>query len=240
MAGGRFAKQASYKGGGSIYWNSNNAYDTQIGGALSVAPAGSNIGSQAWQNFPGDRVILSPMDAVAFQNNNVGNMYTGTYRYVNVANSVSAPTRGYPGFWVPASGNNNQAVQDALYQVTSDGNNAAPFVGLFAGVFLNNPGKLGYWWIQESGKASCQFGTLTGTGTAGSGVYVGAPSNNNLIAFDQLIGANSAAIFTANSTTGYTTVDNMLVRYVGVAETAPSNNNVSPVDLIFRNGGFRW
>lgn len=240
MAGGRFAKQADYRGG--QLWNSNNANDTVIGGALSVSPANSNLGSQAWQTQPGDRIIFSPMDAVAFQNASVGNLYTGTYRYVNSANSVGSPARGLAAFWVPIAFNNNQAEQDALYQTTPDELNSYS-VSLFAGVYLNAMGKSSYWWIQESGKANALFrGTLSGTGAIGQSVFLAAAGNNNADAarFDVLDGANSAAIFTANSNTAYTTVANMIRNFVGVAEQVPSNNNVSVVDLIFRNGGFRW
>mgnify|MGYP001597955043 CR=1 FL=1 len=248
MAGGRFAKQASYKGGGSIYWNSNNAQDTVIGGGLTVSPVGSNIGSQGWQNFPGDRVILSPMDVVAFQNNNVGNLYTGTFRYVNLANSVTNPALGCPAFWVPVAFNNNQAAQDGLYQVTSDQLNNYG-VSLFAGVFINNVPKASanvnsYWWIQECGKVRAQFDALAGlTSVApaiGAPVYLNAAGNNNNQAFTQFDGGNSNATFAANSVTAYTVIGQLISRYVGVAEQLPSNNNISVIDLVFKNGGFRW
>ena len=247
MAGGRFAKVASYKG---QQFNANNANDTVIGGALSVAPSGSNIGSQWWQNNPGDRIILSPMDAVTFQNNNVGNLYTGTYRYVQPANSVAAPARGHGAFWVSKiydANNFNQAAQDALYQVTAD-EVANMGVALFAGVFLNSPGKGNnnvYWWIQESGKVAAQFATtITGTPTIGKGVYLLAGGNNNnaidVGSFDQTFAANQGTTFAANGTAGSNYVDNALTRFVGVAEQLPSNNNISVIDLVFKNGGFRW
>lgn len=240
MPGGRFAKQAEWIG---QKLNSNNANDTQIGGTLTVAPVGFNA-SQQFQTLPGDRVIFSPIDALAMSNNAVGNLYTGTYRYVFTNNSVSAPTKGHGAFWVPALGNNNITAQDALYQVTSD--EAANFgVSLFAGAFVNAPGKLSYWWIQESGKATLAFrNAITGTPTIGAGVYLaGGGNNNNAVdvgAFDQLVGANSAVIFTANSTTGYTAVDNMLLRYVGPAETLPANNNTAIVDVTLSRSSFRW
>lgn len=251
MAGGRFAKQASFKG--YALWNSNNANDSVIGGALSVAPAGSNLGSQAWQNMPGDRVIFSPTDALAFQNNNVGNLYTGTFRYVNVANAVSSPALGHGAYWVPRlydANNFNQAAQDALYQVTSD-EVANIGVSTFAGVFINSVPKgnnnvNSYWWIQESGKVRAQFRTvISGTPAIGQGVYSAAAGNNNnavdVGSFDQIFGLNAGTTFSAaNVATGYNAVDNALVRYVGVAEQLPSNNNITVVNLAFRNGGFRW
>lgn len=252
MASGRFAKQANFKGYGQ--WNTANINDTVIGGALSISPAGSNLGSQGWQNMPGDRVIFSPTDIVAFQNNNVGNLYTGTYRYVNIANSVSSPSRGHSAFWVPVAFNNNangnQAIQDGLYQVTSD--EAANYgTSLFAGVFINTVPKgnntvNSYWWIQESGKVAVQFRTvISGTPAIGAGVYsTGGGNNNNAIdvgSFDQIFGLNAGTTFSAaNATTGYNAIDNAFVRFVGVAEQLPSNNNISVVDLAFRNGGFRW
>lgn len=245
MAGGRFAKQGNFRG---QLWNSNNANDGVIGGALSLAPTGSNLGSQGWQNIPGDRVILSPSDAVVFQDNNVGNLYTGTYRYVNVANSVTSPALGRPAFWVPVAFNNNQAAQDALYQVTSDSLNNYG-VSLFAGVFLNNVPKSNnnaqsYWWIQESGKVRAQFDALAGLTSVspaiGAPVYLNAAGNNNNQAFTQFDGGNSNTTFQANSTTAYTVIGQLINRYVGVAEQLPSNNNISVIDLAFSKGGFRW
>lgn len=242
MASGRFAKQGSFRG---QYPNNNGANDTVIGGALSVSPAGSNLGSQGWQNIPGDRIIFSPADAVAVQNNNVGNLYTGTLRYGATANSVSSPARGHGAFWVPVAFNNNQAVQDGLYQVTSD-ELANYGVSLFAGIFLNNPGKNSYWWFQESGKVAAQFRTVIGGAQSativpaiGAGVYLTAGGNNNnavdIGSFDQINGLNAGTTFsTANAngaTSPYTAIDNAMVRFVGVAEQIPSNNNISVVDI---------
>lgn len=251
MAGGRFSKQASFRG--YQLWNSNNANDSVIGGGLSVAPAGSNLGSQGWQNNPGDRVVFSPTDALAFQNNSVGNMFTGTYRYVNVANAVSSPALGHGAFWVPRlydANNFNQGAQDALYQVTSD-EVANIGVSTFAGVFINtvpkgNNNVSSYWWIQESGKTRVQFATaITGTAAIGRGVYLlGGGNNNNAIdigSFDQIFGANAGTAFSAaNTAGGYNAVDKACVNFVGVAEQLPSNNNISVIDMVFRNGGFRW
>jgi hypothetical protein len=245
MSAGPFSKQAIYRG---QPLNANNANDTVIGGALSVAPANSNLGSQFWQTIPGDRIILDPATALAYQQSgNNNNLYTGTYRYVQCANATSTPAKGHAAFWIPIAFNNNQEAQDALYQVTSD-ELANYGVTLFAGVYINTPGKGNnnvYWWIQESGKATCSFrNAITGTAAIGQGVYLAAAGNNNnsidIGAFDQFGGANSAAIFTANSTTAYNTIDNFMLRYVGVAEQLPANNNLAAVDLVFKNGAFRW
>ena len=242
MAGGRFAKQADWVG---QRLNANNANDTVIGGNLSVSPSGSNLGSQGFQTLPGDRIILSPVDALALSNNNVGNLYTGTYRYVYTNNSVSTPTRGHGAFWVPAAANNNITAQDALYQVTSD-EQANYGVTLFAGVFVNSPGKLSYWWLQESGKATCSFRTaISGTPAIGAGVYLtGGGNNNNAVdvgSFDQLVGANAGTIFSAaNASTAYNAIDQMLNRYVGPAESLPANNNTALVDLVLSRASFRW
>jgi hypothetical protein len=244
MASGRFSKQGVW-----FTTKLNNNYsDTVAGGALSTAPAGLTPASQFQQTLPGDRIILSPTDAYFWSNTNVGNLYTGTYRYVATsATSTSTPTRGHAAFWnTTALGANNTSstATDATYQVTSD--EAANIgVALFAGVFINNTTKGNYWWIQESGKATCSFRTaITGTAAIGSGVYLTGAGNNanatDVGSFDQLVGANSAAVFTANSTTAYTTVDNMLVRYVGPAETLPSNGNTSLVDLTLSRASFRW
>lgn len=239
MASGPFSKQAIYK---AAPLNANYS-DTVIGGALSTAPSGLQA-SQFWQTLPGDRILLSPADALAAQNNNTQLLYTGSFRYVASLNtSSSSPTRGHGAFWVDVTGANNQTT-DGLYQVQSD--ETANFgVTQFAGVFINNMTKGNYWWIQESGKCTLSFrNAITGTPAIGAGVYLaGAGNNNNAIdvgAFDQLVGANSAVIFTANSTTGYTTVDNMLIRYMGPALTLPANNNVALVDVGFQRASYRF
>lgn len=238
MPSGRFSKNAIWR---STILN-NNYSDTVIGGALTTSPGTGP--SQFQQTLPGDRIILSPADALAQSNNAVGNLYTGTYRYVaSLSTSSSSPTRGHGAFWVDVT-NANNATTDGLYQVQSD--EAANFgVVQFAGVFINNMTKGNYWWIQESGKATCSFrNVITGTPAIAAGVYLAAAGNNNnavdVGAFDQLAAANSAAIFTANSTTAYTTVDNMLIRYVGPALTLPANNNTALVDLTLSRASFRW
>lgn len=251
MAGGRFSKQGDYAYG---KFNSNNANDTVIGGLVTSAPTGLNA-SQYQQNVPGDRIILSPTDALALSNNSIGNLYTGTYRYVQFRNnSTSNPSRGRAVFWDPTAtgtGNNiSSTAADATYQVTSDGNAANYTNTLFAGVAINNitlaNGTPSFWWIQESGKSSCKFiATVSGTPAIGQPVYlpITPAANNNATdngAFDVLDGANSAAIFAANSVTGYTTVGAMISKYVGVAETLPSNNNVSIVDITMARASFRW
>jgi len=243
MASGPFSKQAVYFSQPKLNVGTG---DSIVGGALTTSPiTGAGAPSQFQQTLPGDRIILSPSDALINSNNTVGNLYTGTFRYVGTRNnSSSAPTLGHAGFW---DTNSATAVAtsavDALYQVTSD-EGANIGVSLFAGVFISSPTKGNWWWIQEAGKVSVQFATvITGTPTRGAAVFLYAGGNNNnaidVGSFDQLTGANSAAVFTANSTTGYTAVAQMLVRYAGVAEGLPSNNNVSVIDIPFSRS-FRW
>jgi len=248
MPGGRFSKQADYI---SLKLNANYTGDSVIGGNLTTAPSGLTA-SQGQATAPGDRIILSPADALIQQNNTTQKLYTGTYRYVaSRNNSSSAPTRGHAAFWdtsaAAAVGNNNAATEasDALYQVTSD--EPANFGGLMAGVFINNMTKGNYWWIQESGKATCVFRTtLSGTATQGQGVYLALAGNNNnaqdVGAFDQIFAQNQTTIFAANGTAGYNAIDNALVRYVGVAEQLPVANNTAGqlVDLVLNRASFRW
>lgn len=246
MASGRLFKQAAPFLTAKYL---NNINDATAGGAITTAPA--NIGAQQYlQNMPGDRILLNAVDALAISNNAVGNLYTGAYRYVATRNnSTSSPVRGCGAFWDPTAtgtGNNiSTTAADATYQVTSDGNAANYTNTLLAGVFINAITKGNFGWIQESGKASLKFiAALTGTPAIGAGVYAPlTPSANNNAtdngAFDLLVGANSAAIFTANSTTGYTTVDDMIGSYVGIAEVLPSNNNVSLVDMTWQRTSFR-
>jgi hypothetical protein len=253
MPSGRFSKQAPwFPPNSGTKLNGNNATgDTTIGGALTIAPAGL-IASQFQQTLPGDRIILSPADAYFWSNNNTGNLYTGTFRYVATYNNSSSNIAlGHGAFWW--GGNNatiyaNNYAQDALYQVTSD-EPANVSVSEFAGVFINNMTKGNYWWIQESGKCTCAFRTSLSGGNAnngniGQGVYLAAAGNNNnavdVGAFDQLFGGNTAAIFTANSVTAYNTIDNMLIRYVGPALTQPKNNATAIVDIGLSRASYRW
>ncbi len=247
MASGRFSKQAAPFLTAKYLSNVN---DATAAGAITTAPA--NIGAtQFLQNMPGDRIILNSVDALALSNNAVGNLYGGTFRYIGTRNnSTSSPVRGCGAFWDPTStgtGNNiSSTASDATYQVTSDGNAANYTNSLLAGVFINAITKGNFGWIQESGKASLKFiAALTGTPAIANPVYLPltAPASNNATdngAFDVFDGANSAAIFTANSVTGYTTVGGMIAKYVGVAESAPSNNNVSIVDMTMQRASFRW
>lgn len=247
MAAGRFSKQAAPYFTQGHYINNGNG-DTVLYGNIATAPAGSTANAFL-QNFPGDRIILAPADALAYSNNTVGNLYNGTFRYVGTRNnSTATPTIGRAAFWDPTAagtGNNiSSEAADVLYQVTPDGNAANYTNTLFAGVFINTLVKGNWWWIQECGKATCSFrATITGTPAIGSGVYLINPNpannNNDNGSFDQLSGANIGAgpIAAANF---YATIDGFLATYVGVAETLPANNNTGIVDIQFNRGGFRW
>lgn len=237
MASGRFSKQGPWFSGKL----NNNYADTVIGGAISTAPAGLSA-NQGFQTLPGDRIILNSVDALFWSNNNVGNLYDGTFRYVSMKNnSTTVPQRAHAAFWdLLALGANNigSTASDALYQVTSD--EAANIgVALFAGVYINNASISAnnntYWWIQESGKVACQFrATLGGTGNIGAGAYLaGLGSANNAVT-----GVFDVAA-TGNATTNVA-VDTQIVRYVGPNETLPSNNNISLVDLTLSRASFRW
>ncbi len=124
-----------------------------------------------------------------------------------------------------------------------------------AGVYINYIPAGDFWFIQESGKTTCQFrgnnggGTnfgsnISGTAAIGAGVYLAAISsanaNNTVGLFDQLAGATFAATGNNAATIPYTTIDNMFVRYVGPAETLPSNGNMSLVDICLSRASFRW
>lgn len=257
MPGGQFSKQAFPFLSQGKYLNSNNSGDTTIGGTLTGAPAGIGA-SQGDANLPGDRFILSPADAYALSNTSVGNLYTGTYRYVTTRNnSTSVPQRGRAAFWdlaaLPGNSANVGTPQtDMTYQVTSD--EAANIgVALFAGVFINNVAQGSSWFIQESGKCTCQFAgnngsaafgtSLTGTPAIACGVYLAAMSssnaNNTVGLFNVLTGGTFAATGNNAATIPYANIDNALIRYVGPAETLPSSGNFSLVDIGL-NRTYRW
>jgi hypothetical protein len=239
----------------TVYLNTANQNDTAPGGSITASPANYQ-GSQLQQTLPGDRIIFDAATALAASNNGVGNLYEGSYRYVQFRNNSTAnPTRGRGCFWDPTGGgltgnNIGSSNTDGLYMTTADGNAANYTNTLPAGVYINNVtlsnGTPAYWWIQESGKCNLKFiATLTGAGAIGGAVYfpITPSANNNATdngSFDVLDGANSAAIFTANSTTGYTTVGAMIRNYVGVQEVAATNNNISLVDMTWQRASFRF
>ncbi len=261
---GRFSKNAAPYTARNINGNNQNG-DSVIGGSITASPGNM---SQFQQNSPGDRFIFSTADAIAICNNAVANLYNGTYRYVaSRNNSTSVPQRGRAAFWdlsaIPGAGNISSYQGDELYQVTSDENTANILQSMFAGVYINNFAAGNYWFIQESGKASCWFrgnngsvlygaANITGTPAIGIGVYLAAVGNNanaNTGLFDQLSGATFNAAFSANvannavagnAAVPYLNIDNMFVRYVGVAETLASNGNISLVDLTLSRASFRW
>ena len=238
MAAGRFSKQGAPFLVGKLNANNNGDNNSTIGGQITTAPAGLNV-SQFTQNLPGDRIILDPATATAYSNNTVGNLYTGTYRYVLTNNaSTSACVLGHGAFWECNNASNAAtAAQDGLYQVTSD-EDANHTTGLFAGVFINNITKGNFGWIQESGKATCHFrSALSANAAIGGGVYLTSAGNNananDVGSFDQ--GSNNAA----NQTFFQIAIDQALVRFVGVAEQLPANNTNSLVDLTLSRASFR-
>lgn len=247
MASGPFSKQnvpVLPPGGKLNGW----AGQTTARGTLTNEPA--SIGaSQSQMNLPGDRVILNSADALILSNNNVGNLYCGAYRYVKTAAAPTAAClRARGAFWNPVALDANNAsstLTDMTYEVTPDGNAANYTNTLFAGVFIANTNNNSYSWIQECGKTTVKMiAALTGTGAIGVAVYnpLTPSANNNATdngAFDVLAGGNSAAIFTANSTTAYTTVGKMDTNFVGVAETAPSNNNTCLINMPMKWMGYR-
>lgn len=194
--------------------------DATVGGALTGVP--SAIGaSQGDQTLPGDRIILGSADALALSDTAVGTLYGGLYMYVRTpSGSTKTPTRAHIAFW-------DTSVADSQYQVTPD-ETGTDGANLIAGVFINTLTKGNSWWILIAGKVVGQFrATLTGTAANGCGVYAAAEGNG---VFDVLAGsANQNA----------TQIDNMMMRFMGVAENLPSNNNASLVDVPLQHV-YRW
>lgn len=236
------------------YLNNSNLQDTVIGGALTGSPANFQ-GSQLQQNVPGDRFIFGTADALAASNNAVGNLYNGSYRYVQFRNNSTAnPAINRVQFWDPTAGgltgnNISSSAADSAYMVTADGNAANYTNSLPAGVSVSSfsvtNGTPAFWFIQEAGKIPIKFiAAITGTPAIASPVFLPltAPASNNATdngCVDVLAGANSAAAFAANSTTAYTQIGLMIQNYMGVAETLPSNNNISLVDVPMQRASFR-
>lgn len=220
MPSNQFSKQTqqlSSQFGG--YLNGGNG-DSVVGGAIAGVP--SAIGAnQGIQDIPGDRLVCGMADALALSKTSVGTLYGGVYQYVtHYLSDTLAAVLGRAAFTRLASA-------DDSYTVTQDEATAA-VINLIQGVFINviTKGYSGY--IQVAGKASLLFTTpLTGVAAIGVGVYVAADGVGR---FDIFAGGG------ANPT--FDQVDNMLNRYVGVAETAPTANTVSVVDMNL--GRMRW
>jgi hypothetical protein len=209
------------------YINAGNG-DSALGGELTGVP--SAIGaSQGSGVRPGDRIILGHADALALSDtSNVGTLYGGLYQYVKMyLSSTAASVRGKLAFRYTTLNTN---AEDQLHQVTAD-ESMGQGVNCRAGVFINVLTKGNYGWIQIAGKVTLFFkASLTGTAADGVGVYAAAVGSGEPGKVDVLAGAdmgNNTALY-------YGIVDNMIKRFVGVALGAPSNNNLTLVDMPIR------
>lgn len=238
LSRGSFSKEAApYNPKGAM----QGAGDSVIGGNLTTAPAGA-YASGFNQNLPGDCILFTTMDSVAVSNNTANNLYGGTYRYVlALNNSTSIPARGHGAFWYTgnATGPGTVAI-DELYEVTSD-EPANQTVTLLAGIYLGALAQGNYGWIQETGKATVKFRTtITNAASAnlGMGVYSTAGGNNANAADVGSFDLYPPSVNTSNATLGNAT-DVAILRFVGVTEQVPSNNNLSLIDMVANRIFFR-
>jgi hypothetical protein len=177
------------------------------------------------QNRPGDRIIFGEADAAALYDSAVGTLYGGLYQYVVTrAASTAAPTRARAAFW-------DTSVAGSYHQVTPD-ESGAQGTHMFAGVYINTLTRGYSWWIQCFGKVSVQFrAVLTGIPSDGCAVYLAAAgAGADVGEFDVLDGAGNPS---------FTQVSNMLNRYAGVAQGAPSDNGLTTINIPLGRM-FRW
>src|SRR5579863_2181144 len=116
MASGMLTKQANWQS--AKYLNTVN--DVAAGGQQVSVPSGVTQ-VQANQLYPGDRILLDDVSALALSDTvNTGTLYGGIYTYVQtLSSSTAAPARGAAAFYRAAD--LPPAFTPPLYQVTADG-----------------------------------------------------------------------------------------------------------------------
>lgn len=188
-----------------------------LGGALSSVPSGVSGASQAQQSRPGDRVMLSGVDALALSDTDVGTLYEGMYQFGQaVSGSVATATLARRMFW-------DTAESDSEYAFTPD-EDAGATVNLPQGIAITATITAGYyWWIQISGKVDWHArASITGTAAAGAAV------------FDAAVGAGDPGVFDVLDTFADAAGLPQANRLAGTAIELPVNNTTTQVWLDLR------
>lgn len=184
-----------------------------IGGQLTTAPSGT-LASQGNQDIPGDRMMLDSADADALSYTTTGQLYGGTYQYVQTdSTSTASPTIGRLAFWAEDS-----ATVANGYVVNPDEDD------FIAGVFINSLTKGYYGWIQIQGQVDAFFVSTIASPTQGAGVYAA-----RLGAGADVGGLTQFAGTYSNATNEE--VDQMLNRYMGQAVELPVASALSLINI---------
>lgn len=189
----------------------------KVNDSLIGQPVNAGTGANRYAGQLGQEIILGP-DEIRFDSV-TGTLYGGIYKYVRFASGATAsPAVGLIAFW-------DISVAEDLYQVTND-ESGTPGANLIAGITINAVTKGNYGFIQVAGKATVQFRTtLTSVAGIGSGVVAaGAGAGADVATADVLEGAGNPT---------FAQMSNFSKRWLGVAETAPTNGGLKIVNLQF-------
>lgn len=180
-----------------------------VNDTLVAQSSNTGTGQSRYNGQLGQRIALGP-DEVKYDSS-VGTLYGGVYQYVRFkSGDATVPAVGLLCFW-------DLAVNEDLYQVTTVEPTGTSRV---AGVILNAVTGGNYGWIQVAGKATVKcIATLTAAGAVGQSVFTGAAG----------VGTDNAKVDTIAAATAITPLT--LARFIGIAETAPSNGGLCIVRL---------
>lgn len=189
-----------------------------VNDAVAGQPIATITGNSPYLGQSGQRFILGEADANQMSSGTT--LHAGEFMYTQFDTTMTAtPAAGLAAFFDSVLSGVNGAF------VTCD-ENIGVGPNLFAGVVLNAVTKGNFGFIQCSGLVSVKFRTtLTapGAAVAGCSVYLSqAGAGADVATFDVLDDANPAT---------QALVGQQIVRYVGVAKTAPVANTASPVYL---------
>lgn len=201
-------------GAGAINAGSGDTYIGHSGGMLG--PARSHFAGQLGQSIslPADQILYS---------STIGTLYGGTFRYVRLRSTDSAPAIGQIAFWDTTLTSWQTGFQVTTSEALSSVDNAIMIAGIFINVIT--PGN--YWFIQTAGMVPVKFrAVLTDAGAIGSACFaagVGAGASNACA--DVLSDANAVAFSDASL---------LMRRYLGKAVVAPTGGALSAVLLGFQ------
>jgi len=185
----------------------NNVNDPAAGQLLS-SPSGSIV--QPYGGQVGGKLTLSAKEAKQLSDPNTGTLYGGVYQYVQfLATSTASTNRGQMMFWFDRDN----------FIVTPDVNVAT--ASKMAGIAINIVGKGNYGFIQVGGKAGVRMRLA----------LTKAALDGDLVVLDGTPGPFGDVLADATALTSP-----LAKTIIGVADTPPTNNTISPVFLNFIGG----